>query len=158
MKPSLIISQLKDYSKCPTSKFGDWEGRVLEKWNNQEDKSSLKNIDDNVGTYEKIVEPIQEDKDWEIYRQKLTEQIHYSRQPFCVGCGMTVEGFDNLIKKTKQESYEEGMRVRSKYMQNKMEEARLEERNRIIKAIKEKGLHLGYKNDILDIINSLREN
>jgi hypothetical protein len=29
MKPSLIISQLKDYSKCPTSKFGDWEGRLV---------------------------------------------------------------------------------------------------------------------------------
>lgn len=85
----------------PSKDIEDLEnGRVLEKLNNQEDKSILKNIDYNVGTYEKIVEPIQENKDWEmeLHSQLFMNVLEDENETACIA----------FIKKTKQESYEEG--------------------------------------------------
>lgn len=40
------------------------------------------------------------------------------------------------------------------YIKGVIKDVQKEERERILKAVKEKGLHLGYKNELLDIINN----
>ena len=97
------------------------------------------------------------ESEWEIYFEDKISNIFYRRERTGVDCTFNknvVKAFiADQIKQAEERAYERGYDQWFMEAQELKEGIIKSERERIIKLIKEKGLHLGYANDIIELIN-----